>query len=71
MLLKGGLVDVGLVSTIKNEKYKKVCNVCCFVPMPHRTSEDVKLNYFSDCSLRQGAGGMEFARNGSRTCFLK
>ena len=22
-----------------------------------------------DCSLRQGAGGMEFARNGSRSCF--
>ena len=24
-----------------------------------------------DCSLRQGAGGTEFARNGSRTCFLR
>ena len=23
----------------------------------------------SDCSLRQGAGGTEFARFGSRTCF--
>ena len=25
---------------------------------------------FSECSLRQGAGGAEFARFGSRTCFL-
>ena len=24
-----------------------------------------------DCSLRQGAGGTEFARFGSRTCFLR
>ena len=24
-----------------------------------------------DCNLRQGAGGMKFARNGSRTCFLR
>ena len=26
---------------------------------------------FADCYLRQGAGGTEFARNGSRTCFLR
>ena len=26
---------------------------------------------FADCSLRQGAGGREFARNGSRTLFLR
>ena len=26
---------------------------------------------FSDCSLRQGASGTEFARFGSRTCFLR
>ena len=25
----------------------------------------------SDCYLRQGAGGTEFARNGSRTLFLR
>ena len=25
----------------------------------------------ADCSLRQGAGGTEFARFGSRTCFLR
>ena len=25
----------------------------------------------TDCSLRQGAGGTEFARFGSRTCFLR
>ena len=27
--------------------------------------------YFADCSLRQGAGGAESARLGSRTCFLR
>ena len=27
--------------------------------------------HVSDCSLRQGAGGTEFARFGSRTCFLR
>ena len=26
---------------------------------------------YADCNLRQGAGGTEFARKGSRTCFLK
>ena len=26
---------------------------------------------FSDCCLRQGAGGTEFARFESRTCFLR
>ena len=27
--------------------------------------------HVADCSLRQGAGGREFARNGSRTVFLR
>ena len=27
--------------------------------------------HFVDCYLRQGAGGTEFARNGSKTLFLR
>ena len=27
--------------------------------------------HYADCSLRQGVGGTEFARFGSRTCFLR
>ncbi len=30
-----------------------------------------KSGTLADCNLRQGAGGMKFARNGSRTCFLR
>ena len=43
MLRNGGLVDIGLVSTLKTEKNvnRKVCKFGCFVPMPHRTSGDV------------------------------
>ena len=29
------------------------------------------VTHWADCYLRQGAGGTEFARFGSRTCFLK
>ena len=36
----------------------------------HATPVAPKLD-FPDCSLRQGAGGTEFARFGSRTCFLR
>mgnify|MGYP005706074945 CR=1 FL=1 len=34
-------------------------------------SNKPELRAFSDCSLRQGAGGTEFAHLGSRTCFLR
>ena len=33
-------------------------------------SEQAEIIY-TDCYLRQGASGTEFARNGSRTCFLR
>ena len=35
------------------------------------SSPDAKKTFGADCNLRQGAGGVKFARNGSRTCFLR
>ena len=38
---------------------------------PHSKQNEAEKHKLPDCSLRQGSGGMEFARFGSRTCFWR
>ena len=65
-----------MVTSMKlNENGDFVEMVTSFKNLNHienpKNNSNIKKNKFPDCSLRQGAGGAEFARFGSRTCFLR